>query len=70
MNKEDISTVTIPLETYMELIQKATINDWVLHEITHLSNSIVLLDARMCELDANIVKKQWFYEKAKVCTFF
>ena len=51
MNKEEINTVTIPLETYMDLIQRATFNDMLMNEIRNVDRKVFELETRLYELE-------------------
>lgn len=50
MNKEEVNTVTIPLDTYMDLIQRASVNTMLMENVNMVCNRINDLEMRFGEL--------------------
>lgn len=54
MNKEEINTVTIPLETYMDLIQRAKVNEMIMDEIRNCITKMIYLEKRLFNLESKV----------------
>ena len=57
MNKEEINIVTITLETYMDLIQRATVNEMLLKNIEDCNRRIWEIENRMYQLEGGSTRR-------------